>query len=347
MPLQKRVTIEMIAKKAGLSKMSVSRCLRGHPNNSPETHARVQKIAREMGYRPNPMVASLMADIRSRKAQDYSTVIGVLDDFEGSRPPLYESSWTEHLNGMREEADELGYKLEVFRYREQQWNERTLSRVLWARNVRGLIVPYQVRIIDFLRLDLSNCACVSLGYTLSKPNLHRVCPDFSDAMQLALDQVAAAGYQRPAFVTTKNNNLRTKQLFLGSYLSAQQVAMAKPQVLELRGNEEDLAKAVIPWLKKHRPDCIISPFYPIIDILKHAGYRLGHDLGYVQLNWTSLAEGIAGVRNRNQLQGRLAVKLINASILSNDYGVPEEAFVHLVKNIWVPGDSIVSRKNGD
>lgn len=340
---KKRVTIEMIAERVGLSKMSVSRCLRGHPNNSPATHARVQKVAQEMGYRPNPMVASLMADIRSRKSQDYSTVIGVLDDFEGNRPPLYESSWVEHLEGMRHAANELGYKLEVFRYREQQWNERTLSRILWARNVRGLIVPYQFRIIDLRTLDLSNCACVSLGYTLREPSLHKVCPDFSNGMRLALSQVAELGYSRPAFVTTVNNNLRTQQLFLGSYLGDRHMAGESPTVLMLSGKEDDLDGELAPWLRVHEPDCVISSFHAVGGSLQRLGYLIGRDLGYVQLNWTPVSKNIAGVKNRNQLQGRLAVNLINASILSNDYGVPDEAFVHMVKNLWVPGDSVSRR----
>lgn len=344
MAQNKRVTIEMIAARVGLSKMSVSRCLRGHPNNSAATHARVQKVAREMGYRPNPMVASLMADIRSRKSRDYSTVIGVLDDFEGSRPPLFESSWAEHLEGMRHAANELGYKLEIFRYREQQWNERTLSRILWARNVRGLIVPYQFQIIDLRSLDLSNCACVSLGYTLREPSLHKVCPDFSNGMRLALARVAELGYRRPAFVITENNNLRTKQLFLGSYLGDRLMAGDTPRVLMLSGREDEVDGALAPWLKTAEPDCVISSFQAVSASLERLGHVLGRDMGYVQLNWTPLSQGIAGVRNRNNLQGRLAVNLINAAILSNDYGVPEEAFVHMVKNLWVPGDSVSQRK---
>lgn len=346
MELPRRVTIEMIAERAGLSKMSVSRCLRGHPNNSPATRERVRKIAREMGYRPNPMVASLMADIRSRQTQDRSTVIGVLDDFEGDRPPLYESSWQEHLNGMQRAAEELGYKLEVFRYREQRWNERTLSRMLWARNIRGLIVPYQFNIIDLRSLDLSNCACVSLGYTLREPTLHRVCPDFSEGMKLALARVAELGYRRPGFVTSAANNIRTKQLFLGSYLGERHIAGATPRVLIMSGDEAKVDGELGSWLKAAQPDCVICSFHPVGASLQRLGQRLGEDLGYVQLNWTPMSQGIAGVRNRNQLQGRLAVSLINAAILSNDYGVPEEPFVHMVKNVWVPGNSLVPERRG-
>ena len=336
-----RVTIDMIAAKAGVSKMSVSRCLRGHPNNSKATQARVRKIAAEMGYHPNPMIASLMSDIRSRKPQDCSTVIGVLDDFEGRRPPLYQSSWDEHLDGMKAAAQDLGYKLEVFRYREQQWNERTLSRILWARNVRGLIVPYQLQIVDLRAADLTNCACVSLGYTLSEPNLHKVCPDFSNGMRLALKRLADLGYRKPAFVTTENNYVRTKQLFLSSYLADRFLAGESPLVLTLDGVEANVGDQLKPWLDREKPDCLISTFHAVATSAQRLGYRLGPDLGYVQLNWTPFSQGIAGVKNRNRLQGRLAVNLVNAAILSNDYGVPEEAFVHLVKNEWVPGDSVL------
>lgn len=338
-----RVTIGMIAARAGVSKMSVSRCLRGHSNNSKATQAKVRRIAREMGYVPNPMIASLMVDIRSRQAKDYATVIGILDDYQGKRPPAYQVSWEEHIEGMRLRANELGYKLEVFRYREQKWSERTLSRILHARNVRGLIIPYQLSIVDLRAADLSNCSCVSLGYTLNEPDFHRVCPDFSEGMRLALLRLREFGYQRPAFVTTANNYARTKSLFLSSYLADRFFAGDTPRVLTLENDELNIGSVTIPWLKSVNADSVISTVHLLVGELRTAGYQLGSDMGYVQLKWSEVSEGVAGVKNSNRLQGILAVNLVNASILSNDYGVPKEAFVHLVKNEWVPGHTLAPR----
>ncbi|MDQ8199439.1 LacI family DNA-binding transcriptional regulator [Pelagicoccus enzymogenes] len=340
---RKNPTMEMIAAAAGVSKMSVSRCLRGHPSNSKETQDRIRKIAEEMGYVPNPMVSSLMAGIRSRKKGDCSTVIAVLDDFEGKRPPLYQRSWSEHIDGLRSRADQLGYKLDVFRYREQRLNDRSLSRVLRARNIRGLVIPYQVRIIDLRGVDLSSFACVALGYTVKEPDFHRVCPHYYDGMKIALRKVEAFGYRRPGFVTNANNLVRTKRYYLASYLAEMYSLGRPPRVLCLDDSMGDVKGEIVEWVEREKVDCLVSSFHEAVTVLKDTGWSIPRDIGYVQLNWTPSFAGLAGVKNRNRLQGIQAVNLVNAAILSNDYGIPKEPFVHIVRNEWVEGGSLIPR----
>lgn len=335
-----RPTLEMIAKAAGVSKMSVSRCLRGHPNNSKKTQERVRKIAFDLGYRPNPMISALMSDIRSRKQQDQSTVIAVLDDFEGERPEVLGSSWDEHLEGIRSQTVKLGYKLDVFRYRELQLDESRLSRILWARNIRGLIIPHQFRLIDLMAMDLSALACVTLGYTLIKPQMHKVCPDFSHGMQTALKHLKELGYTRPAFISQENNLIRTKQLYLSAYLADRFMSGDRERVLILERDKVTETGRLGKWMKKEKPDCVVSTINEVSDSLVKLGYHIPEDIGFVQLNWTPCWEGTAGVKNRNRLQGIEAVKLVNAAILSNEFGLPREPVVHLVRNEWVPGGSV-------
>src|SRR4051794_37238614 len=56
--------MQRVAEAAGVSKSSVSLALRDDPRLAPETRRRVQEIASRMGYRKNPIVASLMAQLR-------------------------------------------------------------------------------------------------------------------------------------------------------------------------------------------------------------------------------------------------------------------------------------------
>jgi DNA-binding LacI/PurR family transcriptional regulator len=50
-----RATLQNIADQAGVSKMTVSRVLRNHPNCGKETRANVQKIAKELNYKKPPV----------------------------------------------------------------------------------------------------------------------------------------------------------------------------------------------------------------------------------------------------------------------------------------------------
>jgi LacI family transcriptional regulator len=66
--------MEDIAHAAGVSRSTVSRALRNDPRLKSDTCERVQKMASELGYRPNPFVATLMADLqRKRRPSTNST----------------------------------------------------------------------------------------------------------------------------------------------------------------------------------------------------------------------------------------------------------------------------------
>lgn len=56
---QRRVTMADLARRAGLSKSTISRALAGDPRVKPETRARVEALAYEMGYELHPLASGL------------------------------------------------------------------------------------------------------------------------------------------------------------------------------------------------------------------------------------------------------------------------------------------------
>jgi len=60
------ITLEQIAKLAGVSLTTASRVINGSPGVKPTTRERVLQIIRQYGYQPNAMARSLAAQ-RSRK----------------------------------------------------------------------------------------------------------------------------------------------------------------------------------------------------------------------------------------------------------------------------------------
>lgn len=61
------MTLEQIAKLAGVSRSTVSRVINNRPGVQPQTRARVLKIIHEYRYEPDPAARSL-AFQRTRKA---------------------------------------------------------------------------------------------------------------------------------------------------------------------------------------------------------------------------------------------------------------------------------------
>ncbi|MDN5360260.1 MAG: LacI family transcriptional regulator [Thermotogaceae bacterium] len=87
----KRITLKDIAKKVGVSQMTVSRVLNNRPDVNPQTRDRIQEIVSEMGYVPNTNARALkgaktnrigivVSDIRN---PFYSELVGDLEDIAG------------------------------------------------------------------------------------------------------------------------------------------------------------------------------------------------------------------------------------------------------------------------
>jgi Transcriptional regulators len=90
-------TILDIAKKVGVSAMTVSRALTGSPEVSDKTRQRVQKCAQALGYRPNRWARSLVTQ--------RSSIIGVVI------PDIGHSYFAEITGGIEQIVEKAGYDL--------------------------------------------------------------------------------------------------------------------------------------------------------------------------------------------------------------------------------------------
>src|SRR6202453_1900722 len=77
-------TIKTLAKMAGVSNATVSLALRNHPRIRPQERARIQRIATEAGYKPNPLVSHLFAQLRLSKTAAYQSTLGLV--YTGENP---------------------------------------------------------------------------------------------------------------------------------------------------------------------------------------------------------------------------------------------------------------------
>ncbi|MDW8343724.1 MAG: LacI family DNA-binding transcriptional regulator [Verrucomicrobiae bacterium] len=59
----KKVTLETVARAAGVHRATVSHSVRNHPSIPQTTRERIAEIARKLGYRPNPLVSIYHANI--------------------------------------------------------------------------------------------------------------------------------------------------------------------------------------------------------------------------------------------------------------------------------------------
>ncbi|BFT74725.1 LacI family DNA-binding transcriptional regulator [Paenibacillus sp. P36] len=122
-----KVTIDDVAKMAGVSKTTVSRILNGNYSQATEeTKEKVLKIIRDMNYRPNPMARGLK--------QMRTNIIGIV------LSNLSNPFWSRVLEGVEDTCRLSGYSLMVCNSNEDSEREAELIDGLQMRQVDGIIV---------------------------------------------------------------------------------------------------------------------------------------------------------------------------------------------------------------
>jgi DNA-binding LacI/PurR family transcriptional regulator len=120
------VTIKDIAKVAGVSHTTVSRALRNHPAISPDTVARIHRIAAEMGYLPSAMARGL----KTNRSQALGVILSSIDD------PFF----SEVLQGIEDVCQSGHYSLFVAASHRDLIREEAIVRAMGERRVDGIIV---------------------------------------------------------------------------------------------------------------------------------------------------------------------------------------------------------------
>src|SRR4051812_39557100 len=108
------VTLQDVADRAGVHRSTVARALRDSPRISEPVRRRVQTLARQLGYRINPLVSALMQSRRTGRTQKHLTIAYVTNctTRNGWRPEHYDRP--DFFPGAAQRARDFGYKIEAF-----------------------------------------------------------------------------------------------------------------------------------------------------------------------------------------------------------------------------------------
>jgi len=129
------VTIIDIARILGVSKSTVSRALKNHPDISQETKDAVNRIAQSLNYIPNTVASSF----RNRKTQ----VIGLIV------PQISYFFFPSVVRGIEEVVHNKGYKLMILQSNESYEREVENMNILMASNVEGILASVSLETKNF------------------------------------------------------------------------------------------------------------------------------------------------------------------------------------------------------
>ncbi len=146
----KRVTLSDIAERLGLTKVSISKALRDHPDISTQTKAQVREVAKEMGYTPNRLARSLRTD--------RTGTLGVIV------PKIAHNFFADALEGVNDVATANDYEIILCVSGEQKDRERQHLRTLLSMQVDGLLISVSAETESFEVYDQISDAGVPLVF---------------------------------------------------------------------------------------------------------------------------------------------------------------------------------------
>lgn len=333
-------TIRDIARLTGLAVSTVCYALNDSKEVSVKTKQRVQAAAKQIGYTKNPLVSTLMEQVRRGKLPKYREHIAFLTAFatrDGWRSSRFVITQYEHA---KKRANEYGYELQEYWLHEPGQSVARLARILINRGVRGVLIPPLPNAGHFPDFPWRHFFCVALGYSLLEPPLHRAVAHPFQAMQLSLTNLQQLGYRRPLFAITENIDAKTDNLFsIGwNFYHKQLFPDGKP--LTLQCGRDQLRSEIIKSVRRHKPDVVIGFNPRIVEWLRAAQFRIPEELGVIDMN-VSQRHSIAGI---NQHWGQIAenaVMLLITQLQSNsERGVPENPMLTTTYSSWINGATI-------
>ena len=181
------VTLSDIARRLGVSKVTVSKALRGHPDISPETAGEVKRLARELGYLPNHIARSL--------SSKRSNTIGVVV------PKIAHFFFSSVIEALYDAALESGYEVVLTVSQESAEREARHLQSLLSMRVDGLIVSLSANTQDYAMFHWIREMGIPLTLMDRVIDDHRftrvVVDDFGGAFA-ATEQAIAVGHRRIA-----------------------------------------------------------------------------------------------------------------------------------------------------
>ncbi len=332
-------SMQRVADKAGVSRNTVSRALRNDPRISIATKTKIRRIAEQLGYRPNPRVSELMAQLsRGRRRMDTEVVAFVRCRHRSHKePPL--ASDARVMQGMRRRGGQIGCQVEDFALIEGEMSAARLREILGARGIRGAILEVSRHLPADLADLYGSLACAVVGRAPPAIPLNRAVSNHYLTMARALEVLRDRGYRRVGYyglnVTDRNIN------------HAWSAALAWHH-REMRTDADVLMRNVASWdevdffrwIRDANPEVVVTNHRPALVWLRSTGKRVPEDVGFVDIDLSPSSGPCAGMDQRLELIGAAALDLVARQLIYHELGPPDYVTTVMIEAEWCEGATI-------
>lgn len=308
-----KMNLEDIAKKAGVSRSTVSRVINGENHVNAKTRHRVLEVIEQEGYTPNPAARMLV----TRRSQ----VIGVMIPSVGGF--VFDDSFyfPTLLRGVSEVTNARDYAMLLWMGVEKSDSGRFSRRVLKNRLMDGLIIASPETDSPLIEQMLQSGATFVVtersGYR--DDAISYVTVDNVDAARVAVEHLIGLGRRRIATITGHLNNVDAVDRLEGYRQALEGAGLPYDETLVRNGRFlMDGGYEVMMSLLECKPDAVFiqtdQMAMGVMQALRHAGVSVPDDIALVGFDDLPSARNthplLTTVRQPVQQKGVLAAGLL-------------------------------------
>lgn len=273
-----RLTLEQIARLAGVSRSTVSRVVNDHPNVSAEVRQRVMQVIAETGYQPNLAARSLVTQ--------RTGIIGLVI------PRAIQSLFTDPffprlIQGITQACNANDYTLSLFMFHTKEEEQKLYPRVVRARLLDGVIVTSSEIDDPFIpQLIKNQVPFVMVGRPYDATRVSFVQSDNVVGAHTAASHLIRLGYERIATITGPLNTtvgLDRRQGYLDA-LNERNGFVDEALIVEGDFTESG-GYAAMQRLTPHQPDAVFAASdamaFGALRALREAGLSVPDDVAVV------------------------------------------------------------------
>ncbi len=332
-----RVTLEDVAREAGVSRNTVSCALRNSGRVAAATRKRILALAEAMRYRPDPLVSAHMQNLRSRQKHQTQINLAFLHAFDAPDAWQKLDFCLQLYGGAREHAEKLGFELDAVWARQPGLGPERLGSILRARGVQGVLAAPLPLGQHRLPLDWGQFAGAALGFSLTEPALHRAGTHQIHSILTALQELDHLGYHRLGVLVSPSSDRQVDFAWTAGLAMASRFRPARKALKCLR-TETPIPAQIDAWLRKYSLDAVVNAGVAGLgDALQSLNRRVPEDIGLVSLLGSPPT---ATVLRDWETIGAAAIDLIVGQLFRNERGVPLKPKTVLIEGTWRPGSTV-------
>lgn len=244
-------TLNDVARRAGVSRGTVSRVLNGRADVKPETRERILRIMHELNYHPSGVARGL-------RLGNTRTIALLVSDISGN------AHFSTIVHGVEDVAQEHGYTVLLGNTNEDDAKEQAYLKLFAERRVEGLILVSSSRIgvdnMPLIELQNSGVPCVVYNRVVDDECIGTIHLDNDGAAFLIIRHLIEHGRRRIAMIGGPADRRSFQQRMSGYCKALEQAGLPfEPQLVINCPITEDGGQAGMEWLLTYTP-CVDAVF---------------------------------------------------------------------------------------